>query len=191
MSPIIFQHSSLDLSISEFFYDDSFKDYIRVGGYYYKDNSFDKINSLFEFISVLNSALSNTDSKYFASNNPESFIQYNSSELIALVPNLTDFYEFSQCKLHLLQSPILITSYLDLKTKQMYSRTIPLEIYEIAVKNMSNLFDNFFRFKGVFYLHSVQFCEELISGEIVLRMRIRGYEETNPLCIHNYETNLQ
>lgn len=162
----------LKLTSQEFFYDHSFDDYIRIGGHYYKNKDFDKVETLFEYLSIINSSLSqNPDLSC------ESFIMYNCTELLSLVPNLTSLYEFSNCSINLTHNPIVVINSIDTVNCKIDSKHVQLDIFEICVTDLSELKSNLFTFSGIFHLHSVSFHEELVMGETVLKMRIRGYEQ--------------
>ena len=109
--------------------------------------------------------------------NCENFILCNCTELLSLVPNLTSLYEFSKCTIQLTHNPIIVINSIDKINCKIDSQHIQLDIFEICVTDMTDLKSSLFQFCGIFHLHSVSFHEELIMGEVVLKMRIRGYEQ--------------
>jgi hypothetical protein len=158
----------LKVSNKEFFYDNTFDDYLKIGSYYYKNNAFNSITTLFECLAVLNSNRINEFN--------EKFNHYDGAKLLNLIPSLTSLYEFSNCEITIAHSPLLTKTNID-KFGQFTTVNCPMDNYDIAVRKMVDLKKRLFKFQGIFHLYSVQFSEELLYGEVILKMRIRGYED--------------
>lgn len=146
--------NSASYTLNEFFYDKSFHDYANYSGIPYKINE-KEISSL----AIKLATLDNGEGVYYNSHEIEKNLTLNS------------YFEFKNCKIHGIDSPLFVKTYISAETLNIEKEFVPLDTYEI--KYNEKFEGELFNFSGNFYIYSIHFYEE----QNKYFLRIRGYEE--------------